>query len=238
LALRTALAFLAILVAGSLVLALLSLWVAPVTTAPLTPDPRTRYEEMLARAQSRLAAHPADLEAKWVLGHALADLRRFDESERTFREVLDTAREQRDSRLQVLGYDGLARVARQTGEPESALPLLRQALEIAVDSRDSEWQTKVRGNIAYAELKAGRPDKARPVFGELLHAYRAAGKHHEAAIAATQLGELELRAGNVAVAERYFRIALEEAEVTGREGVLQMARENLEIVLGTEKRAR
>ncbi len=202
----------------------------------LSAEERAHYEGFLRDADRALAQNPHDLDAMWKRGHALAVLEKTQDAGAAFDALLAAARSAGDRPFEARGYDGRGLVARLSGNPVLASQYFEKALAIALELGDAQLALNIRGNLAYAQLEAGHPKKALPILEEILQNKRAAQADDEIAIAATQLGTLHYRAGDLDAAERLFLESLEAAKRMNSPMWLSAARTNLRLVAEARER--
>jgi Flp pilus assembly protein TadD len=140
----------------------------------------------LGELRAAVQVDPADGEAWALLGNALFEAQRYEESERSYRTALELDRGSRPVRR------SLAQLAVRRGRLPEAERLLRELASEA--PRDPEYQ------VALGTLLASRGDLggAKAAFGQAL----AAAPRHAAALYA--LGRAHLRTGDLAAAQASF----------------------------------
>lgn len=166
-----------------------------------------------ARAES-LAAAVRDT-ADWRLalrigGFALLDLDRYEEAVPRFERLLAIGRRAGHREEQGHALRGLAYVDLERGRHRLARERYRRALALLAGTRDRfSWNTARIGLARALQEGFGAGDSARAIYAEVVAETRALGFSVLEAQATNNLGAIEFRDGDPALAVRHWRRALE-----------------------------
>jgi len=139
-------------------------------------------------------------------GHAAGD---------AYALALAAARAEGDTASEVECLSGLARVALRESRWDDVRRHAREALQIARSTGDGSLQRPPVHMLAAAARMTGDYEEARRRYAESIAIGEAMGMASHVPVEQHNLGYVELHCGNVADAERMFRMALDGAQRTG-----------------------
>jgi ATP/maltotriose-dependent transcriptional regulator MalT len=159
----------------------------------------------LAEVLDRGAGQPSRARALALYGDGLLAFWQgaHDDARGRNEAALEAARASGDPEALALAHIGLDRVAFEDGDYGRARELAAQAREYARTVRPAMEQGALHGH-AQASRMLGDDDGAAALFEESLALNRRIGDEGMVAVELHNLGHVEIRRGNVKVAERYF----------------------------------
>jgi tetratricopeptide (TPR) repeat protein len=173
-----------------------------------SPDEaRAQYEKGLAMLGE--ADAPARLDALHNLGDVLEQSGRTDESEQTFRRMLQLAWRYDNLNKAGAAYSRLARCQRRLGKYDAAMEHLRRAHELFERSRDDRGIASTQDEMGRVHWLRGGYGQALDFHRQALTIRRALGDRRSIALSFANIGRVHHDSGNFKAAIGQFREALD-----------------------------
>jgi CHAT domain-containing protein/Flp pilus assembly protein TadD len=170
---------------------------------------RGRYDEAadLFDQSFRASDHPGQrISTLLNRGQLHRDLGEVERARERFSEALELAQKANDRDNEARALNALSLLAKDAGQPGTALELLQKALALRPPGSRGRAVTLNTLGVVYRQLD--RPEEARKAYAEALPIFRSLGDAREQASCLGNLGRLEATAGHDAAALDDFNGAL------------------------------